>query len=303
MKRILIFSLLLTLLVGITSCGSNTNSGSEGSKSNSSNTELSKQQLNIVVLLDLSDRILKEKNPSNVERDVEIVKTLTSIFKKEMESKGAYMAKGKMQVVFSPAPSNHTIANLAKQLDVDLSAMSDVKEKKFVYDSIETRFSDAMTQIYTLAQNKEDWPGCDIWRFFKDDIETYVKDGYRNVVVVITDGYIYYEKTKYQSDHKYTYLLPQNLNSEGLRKDIMKIPETISKNKFGLIPTGKKYPDVEVMFLELSPSDDFPSDYDVMDIVLQDWCNEMDIKKVKVRKTDMPVNTAKVIDAFFGSTK
>ena len=305
MKKLIYSLLLITSIVGITSCGSGNNAtnSDQASATEGSVSATKTQQLNIVVLLDLSDRILKEKNPSNMERDIEIVRNLTKIFKQDMAAKGAYSAKGKMQVVFSPAPSNPAIAELASLLNYDLSEMQEPKAKKVVYDSIETRFTRAMTQLYTIAQEKSEWPGCDIWRFFKDDIETYIKDGYRNVVVVITDGYIYYEKTKYQSEHKYTYLLPQNLNSEKLRGDIMKIPEIISKNNFGLMPTGKKYPEVEAMFLELSPSNDFPSDYDVMDIVLQNWCNEMDMKKVKVRKTDMPVNTAKVINAFFSSTK
>ena len=204
------FLYLITVLLVI-SCDSK-NSQVEDPASKKERAELSmpvasEKQLNINILWDLSDRINDKVNPStppHYQRDVEIIRHLTEIFKKDMQTKGSYKAKSKIKVFFSPTPANNEINKIAKSLSYDLSSFTGEqanRKKKEVYDSITPVFMKNALQIYNLTvQDKENrWEGSDIWRFFKNNVRNYCIDDrqdYRNILVIITDGYLYHKDSK-----------------------------------------------------------------------------------------------------------
>jgi len=123
------FSLIIILLFLLkSSFGTNNSQSTSGQKNKATTTD----QLNISILLDLSDRISPKKNPEKPEhyqRDIANVKYITELFVKEMELRGAFMAKGKIKVIFSPKPTDPNVNLLAEKLNIDLSPM-DVKQKK-----------------------------------------------------------------------------------------------------------------------------------------------------------------------------
>lgn len=258
--------------------------------------EDSQKQINIVVLLDLSDRIIQNQNPDNTERDINIVHKLVDFFKVDMEKMGAYKAKGKIKVIFSPIPQDPNINALAQKLDVDLSCIQDVKQKKYVYENISDDFETCLQSIYSTTIQKNKWIGCDIWRFFKEEIDLYLEgDDYRNVLVVVTDGYIYHQNSIYHRLNRYSYLTSPLIRNNNL-SDMGNLEEKIEKLDFGIISTRNDLNNVEVLFLELNPS--ITTDYDVMKSVLSKWCKEMGINKMSFYKTDLTTNTERAIDRF-----
>ena len=277
--------------------GENSNSKNENVSNGTQINETAEidKQLNITVLLDLSDRIEKAETPSHTERDAAVVNELVKKIKEEMEKNGAYKSKERIKVTFLPYPKDTNIALLANNLDVDLSEKSNI-EKKAIFDNIEIDFQNSLEEIYKQSLSAKNWVGCDIWRFFKDNIDLYIDEKYRNVVVVVTDGYIYHQQSVQKSGHRYSYLTEPLIVKEGLNKgDFRTKIETLD---FGLIATRNDLSNVEVLFLELAPLNNL-DDFDIMKIVLTKWCNEMGINKVGIYKTDLPINTAKAIDLFF----
>ena len=292
MKRsVFIYGLICLFLI---SCGSD--GGGNGDGEGTDSISIEQQQLNLIVCYDLSDRIIQTSTPSHEDKDIEIAMNLAKIFKKEMEAKGAFNAKGSMQIHLYPSPKNPDIAILANQLDVDLIGL-DNKKKKNIYDNIETDFQNSLRKIYSQTIETQDWIGSDIWGFFKSDIDLYLKDNYRNVVVVITDGYIYHVNScNMQDKHRYAKITGGLLESEGLRNPSTYKAEIQNKD-FGLITTRNDLKNVEVLFLELDPNPKYP-DFDVMKIVLEKWCREMGIEKIGIYKSMMPNDTKKAIDKF-----
>ena len=262
------------------------------------------KQLNITVLLDLSDRIspdIHPATPSHVERDTAIIMEIVKIFKQEIKKTGAINAKGMLRVEMLPWPKIANINNIQKELDVDCSRMTP-KEKKVLFDNIDSSFSQALSEIYSetiRTCGKRKWIGSDIWRFFKSNIDMYIEKDtncYRNILIILTDGYIYHKQSVQQNGHRYSYLTEPLIVKEGLNKGDFKTKiETLD---FGLIATRNDLSNVEVLFLELAPLNNL-DDFDIMKIVLTKWCNEMGINKVGIYKTDLPINTAKAIDLFF----
>lgn len=268
------------------------------------------KQLNINILWDLSDRIdpvLNPASPAHYERDIEIIKKITEVFKKDMEKRGAYKAKGRIKVFFTPTPSNDRINSIAGGLSCDLSSFTGEganRKKKEMYDSIETRFLRNANEIYRLTiennQGKKQWDGSDIWRFFKNDVKEYCIDEtgiYRNILVVLTDGYIYHKDSKDKLGNRTAYILPE------LLKPFRGNPSwqsTFATGNYGLISTRKDLQKLEILALEISPSKEYKNDEDILKHYLGKWFEEMGISKSNYvcYNSDLPEYTKKKIENF-----
>ncbi len=268
------------------------------------------RQLNINILWDLSDRIDPQTNPASpehYERDIEVIKSITSFFKRDMEKRGAYKAKGRIKVFFTPAPANTRINAIAGNLSCDLSSYTGDganKKKKEVYDSIESRFSKNANEIYqiTLLNNKgkKQWDGSDIWRFFKNDVKEYCIDpsgNYRNILVILTDGYLFHKDSKDKQGNRTAYILPEILkpfrNNPGWQN-------AFTKGDYGLITSRSDLQGLEILVLEISPSKEYKNDEDIIKAYLGKWFEEMGVSKSNYEcyNTDLPAYTRKKVEGF-----
>lgn len=304
MKKIIILTCLPLILIN---CGSSdAPSKEEKSQTGIAPAEGVKpktgKQLNLTILLDLSDRIDSTANPTqpqHFQRDTILINHLTNYFVEEMASKGGYMAKGKMRVVFQPAPSDPNINDAAAKLKVDLSEMK-LPSKKAVHNGFGAIVNENIGRIYSTSLSQAKWPGSDIWRFFKNDVKEVAVDrdtNYRNILVVFTDGYIYHDDSKDKINNRYAYILPELLGKYKLR-----VPgsaeQKIKQLDFGLISKRADLQDLEVLVLEVMPSSNYKNDEEIIRIVLDKWFTEMKVKKWKILNSDLPTNTKPKIDDF-----
>lgn len=251
------------------------------------------QQYNISILLDLSDRISPEKYPDQYARDTAAIKVVTECFIKNMKELGVFNSKGKIKVFAYPNPKDPNINNIMKNLDVDCSTM-DSKKKKDIYDNLSQTFQEGIKFIYDCSITTKGWHGSDVWRFFKDDVERYCIDkdsNYRNILIVLTDGYIYEKTTKLNQGNRYTYI--ENSNVKPYRGNIQKM----KNDDFGLMSTRNDLKNLEVLVLEVNPKYD-PNDYDILQYCLAKWFTEMGVCDFDICKTDFPNNTEKAIESF-----
>jgi hypothetical protein len=283
------------------SCSSGNNNSSENI--NEADTKInSPAQLNISLLLDLSDRIDAKKypeNPEHFERDIANVKYITELFINDMENQGAFMAKGKLKVVFSPKPNDVNVNIYAEKLKIDLSSM-DIKNKKVVHDTLTSIFVSNLTKIYESSISAGKWIGSDIWRFFKNDVKDYCIESdsnYRNILVILTDGYIYHVDSKDQNNNRYAYLLPENISKFKLRNN-PNWEQELEKQDFGLIAKRNDLDNLEILVLEISPSPNHKNDEDIIKSVLTKWFNEMKVKRYAIFNSDLPEYTKQRISDF-----
>lgn len=289
---------IIFLFLLLSACG-----GNEDSKSNSKEQETQEskeKQLNISILLDLSDRISPQKFPSNPEhseRDIENIKTITEFFKLNMERLGAYNAKGKIRVFFSPPPQSSEINTIASKLNIDCSKM-DNKGRKHIYESITDIFVQNIEEIYNQTIATSTWDGSDIWRFFKDDVKDFCIDSdtsYRNILIVFTDGYLYHKQSVYNNKNHFSYLLESNLKL--YRKPNWK--QLIEQNNFGIITERNDLENLEVLVLEVCAENSKNKiDEDIMSFVLKNWLQSMNVSHSEVYRSDLPANTKTRIQRF-----
>lgn len=269
-KTLLLSTLCATLLCA---CG-----GSEVNKED----KPEKLPINLTVVLDLSDRLERELVPTQAARDTAIVDYLVDQFiKAATADKQLTKSRDCMRVMFYPQPSLDDIAVLAKNLDVNLDK-ADKAEKKKILLSMKQKFNKGMEQIYNSALESKKWVGCDIWGFFSNkDVDKYcIKNGYRNIVVLLTDGYLFHVDNKIKEGNNYSYLTQQTLS--------VKNSELIIKRN-GL-------DDLEVLMLEVNPYD--PKTSQQMHDTLQKWFEGMGVQKLDIANTAMPKYTETIIDNF-----
>lgn len=240
-----------------------------------------KLPLNISVYLDLSDRLTRELTPSQADRDTAIVNHLVDIFIDDCIKDKIINSSNHFQIFFYPSPNNSQIAQLARGLNLDMSKC-DIKNKKKELMEMKQRFQNNLSQIYSDALEEQKFVGSDIWGFFsnKEVDKLCIRKGYRNILVILTDGYLYHTDNKVQDGNAYSYILPQ----------------TLAIDNSSLIVKRNNLSNLEVLMLEVNPYS--PAQHDKLMSVLEDWFKNMGVEKFIVSETALPVNTEVYIDSF-----
>lgn len=261
------------------------------------------RQLNVTLLLDLSDRVdpgVSPAVPSHRERDLAAVEAVVDAFVRDMRAKGAFEAEGRLRTIFSPPPADPAVNEIARSLAVDLRGMGPA-EKKAVHDSLAARYLAGLGRIYDAVLSSSTYDGADLWRFFKDGhaANYAVADdpAFRNVLVVLTDGYAYHAQSTDREGNRTAYVTGPLLDREGLRRSGWR--ERFESGDYGLIDPGVALPDLEVLVLEVDPAEGHPNDLDVLRAYWSKWLDEMGVARYEVLQTDLPTNTAPLIRRFF----
>ena len=265
----------IILLVACGSKGAEKNNNGEAAQANSS-----MKPLNISIYLDLSDRLERDMYPSQKERDIEIVNYMAEILKNHAVSQKILPSRDRIKVFFYPAPNDSKIDLLSKDLEMDLSKAQPAEKKKLLLE-FQNKFATSLSKIYDATLQGKNWIGSDIWGFFKKQVDTYcIREDARNIIVILTDGYLFYAPNKLKQGDNYSYILPQTLanpNSE-------------------LIVSRQGLENLEVLMLEINPYN--PKQQDKIESVLQNWIKGMGVQKMYVGETDQPSNTKLIIDKF-----
>lgn len=254
-----------------------------------------KNNLNISVFLDLSDRITQ---PKTIQKDTEYLKSISKAFTNHVKTKKLILLQDQIQLYFNPEPTNNTINSVAEKLHIEF----DKNSPKAKITETEELYAGQPAEIYNLAladaENPKDFAGSDIWRFFKDNVKDYtISNCHRNILVVLTDGYMYHENSQMNEGNLSSYLTPKSLGRLPLSKSNW--DETLTEKGYGFIKANDGLEDLEVLVIgveSLNPKN--PYAIDVMRAYWTNWFNEMGIQKFKIQNADLASSVDKVIYDF-----
>lgn len=249
-----------------------------------------KHNLNISFLLDLSDRIDPKKNPGIYQRDLQYINSVQKAFINHVRGKKMLLLKDQMQVFFNPLPNIPNINQLSEQLKVDFNPKTSKKD----FLNIDKVYTNNPAKIYQSAIKDHNYVGSDIWRFFKSNVQLYcIKPEHRNILVILTDGYIYHKASIMQIGGKSSYITPEFLRSKKLNaagyQSIMK------KNNLGFIAFPYNLKELEIIVLGINPSVNNPYEEDVIKQYWTDWFKAMKVKKFDLLTNDLPAALDPVI--------
>ncbi len=253
------------------------------------------ENLNISILLDLSDRI---DLPRQQAKDSSYVLSLAKEFNNHISKKKLGLLYDKIEVFFEPAPINPKINELTNDLKV--SYVKGVSKTKWMPKIIE-RYGNLPSEIYQHARSsskKEGYPGSDTWGFFKNHVKDYcIEECRRNILVILTDGYLYHEANLRREGNRTSYLTPQLLAQLKLNRPEWK--EEIQNRNLGFIPATDGLDDLEVLVIGIqSQNAKHPYAQEIIETYWETWLAKMNVKKYKIKSADLPSHMEKVIADF-----
>lgn len=257
-----------------------------------------RENLNISVLMDLSDRINPKKFPSPAMdfylRDIGYLKSIAQSLELHLLNKKTIRIDDKIQAFIDPEPFDTTLNRKLEELKISFTKNDATKNKILLtskkYDSISNL-------IYESAIKDDYYIGSDTWKFFKNKVSDYcLEAGYRNILVILTDGYIYHKDTKIKEGNRTTYLTPQDIRRDALNKS--KWMEKFDKKDFGFIKIHQDLSNLEVLVLGVNPDDKNPYEEDVIVGYWTKWLKEMNVKNFEIKQADLPSNMDKIIRSF-----
>lgn len=239
-------------------------------------------QLNITVFLDLSDRIAMEHGYGPQWRnDTALVMHLVDRFKKDAEERGTYCAQGRMRLRVEPP--NQVMNTCISTTETDFSKSAQPRARRDLWVGMAEQWQQCLGSAYGNALEegkKAQWPGSDLYGFLRD-VDKHMAPGYRNILIIVTDGELYAENRRAERDGGHT----ANLTSVQLRPHV-KGNETASIRSMeaaglGLIDprkTRSKLTGLEVIVLGMrSAHPENPYIYPMLEHLWMDWFGRMGV--------------------------
>ncbi|SHJ96341.1 hypothetical protein [Epilithonimonas mollis] len=252
------------------------------------------KNINVSILIDLSDRIdpVKYPNPSMeyYQRDLEYIKAIKTGFTDHLKSKKVIQLDDQMQIFFNPEPSDPAINEFAKQLKVSFDKNTSKENIKLV----DEKYTILPGKIYQSAIEDKKYVGSDIWGFFKNKVKDYcIKDKHRNVLFILTDGYMFHKDSKFTEGTKTSYLTPELVRS--LKLNTPDFRTKIDDKGLGFIKANDNLKNLEVIVIGINPEKGNPFEDDVIKTYWENWLNQMNIRNYQVKDADLPTNLEPII--------
>lgn len=256
------------------------------------------RNLNISILLDLSDRIDTNKyaNPALefYKRDLGYIESISKAFEKHLRGKPIREDNDQIQIYFEPEPLSSQINNLAKKSRLIFTKDNTKKEEIL---KVSSQYISTSKEIYNLAIKDKKFIGSDIWGFFKNKVNDYcIKPNHRNILFILTDGYMFHKDSKFSEGNKTSYLTPELVTSFNLKtSDYIK---KIQENGYGFVLANENLKDLEVFVLGINPAKGNPFEGDVINKYWADWFKGMMIKNSTIKQADLPSNLDPIIQKY-----
>ncbi len=299
MKKFTNFMMALFLISIFTGCGSDDKVGTI--PAGDQGAEVSGKHYNISILIDLSDRISPVLNPGQRSKDINLIMNIVKEFKKRLNLKGTFAVKDKIRVIFYPQPKGFDVNAIADNLNFDFEQIP-VEARKKVFATMDSIYEASLNLLYDKITEKKKYDGSDLFNFFKSRAkDDCVMDNltYDNVLVVLTDGYLYWKSFIQNKGNRYSYLLPTADHVAQFRKN-PDWEKMFSEGDYGLLPINVNLKNLRVIAAEFNPVESAPEDFDIMSAYWSRWFDEMGIAKTsyKILKSDLNTTTRVAVTRF-----
>ena len=274
----------------------------------------SSTSLNLIVVPDLSKRIIDEvNNPDQIKSDVDLLKHIWATF--ENNTKLKINSKDRLIIdVTDEAQANGQFRTLANNLIFDLSEHKG-QSNRLYFDKIGGQFEENINQLYGLAKKQP--IGADYWYYFNRSLSKHIQrttlfDNYRNVLIILTDGYLEAQNKTKTGIAFYTGNYPSRFQTYNNIKRGLPIEQALNGNIDRISDCSQHFPELEVLVLEIKerkpgskeePSDPgTPRDYDILEYLWKDWFKTLEIKNTNdnffIARNDATQLTKKAITKF-----
>lgn len=265
-----------------------------------------KRHLNINVLVDLSNRIdpkVNPRQPGQYERDLAVIRHLASLFRADVTQKTTFATEASLKVFFHPEPNDPAIRVASDKLVAvcQRGGMDAAKRNRALFRDLDSNLATGLRTIYQKTLVSGEYPGSQIWRFMKDEAVTKcVKDTarFRNVLVILTDGYLYHEADRQRVGNRYNYF-ERNMPHFTRFRDQGVLDREFERDDHGILSFDTDLSGLEVLVMEVSPMAEHPEDYDIIRAWWTKWLKELNVPRREVLKTQQPAYIGDMLNRYF----
>jgi len=296
MKNIILLLLSFVLL----SCANDEKPKEPTINFDCSGSEKNNENLNINILLDLSDRINPKINPNKAmdyfKRDIGYITSISKSFQCHIANKKSRKINDNIKIFIEPESNIPALNTISTSLNLKFNKDNSTIEK---INSISTIYEKNINDIYKIATDQDKYDGSNIWGFFKNKIKDYIKNDQKNILIILTDGYLFDKSNKgLKSDKKYANFTSSTIKSFDLNNSNWK--STFTKNNIGILPANENLENLEVLVIGLNPNkkNDNPYELDILKSLWENWFKDMGVTKYAIKTADLPSDLDETIKNF-----
>jgi hypothetical protein len=236
--------------------------------------------LNIVLVPDLSRRIIQElNNPEQIKNDTILLNTIwrsfVNIVKFKMDSKDRLLVD-----ITDRDQASGNFRQIANDLIFDLS-LHKGQSNRIYFDKKGDKFHNNIDSLYKMA--KKDPKGADYRLYFERDLNRHILkntlfDNYRNLLIIITDGYLESDKILYTGSlGLQTQICSEISKGKGIN-------QIFSERYLKIAPCNIDLSNLEILVLEVNEIQSGAGCH--FDILRKYWTDWFKAMKVKNNDTD-----------------
>ena len=251
---------------------------------NMNKSEASPNVLNIIVILDTSDRT---RHSGQIERDIEIVGDIVTEFEKvvntHIDESEELAYKDSLYVVVPEQPTVPSPWRITEKLSIqDPRGHRNLKEIRDNLREQKEALLGKMPKLYEFVEQHRQ-TGSDIWEWFKSEAKGYLSKDQPNLIICLSDGYLNFDRSIEAIRIAGTYMKVSELRNDPNWKQRIHDGE-------GLLTVGD-FSDYNVNFLmleiKLQTKKDsgipYQQDFDIIKEYWKTWLNSM---KIRARDSD-----------------
>lgn len=231
--------------------------------------------VNIIVIVDTSDRVSETKNPHQIEKDIEITENIVNVFEEKFVRPSLYI--GSKDTLAFVVPEQPGVPSISQKTLANLKIWRTRKQRARgapEFRKMKTSLLAAIRELYQFVNKQDQFTGSDVWSWFRDSAEVYLKPDARNYVICLSDGYL---------DFNYSIQIERPKRTYISYREVAKLRETPNwKSKFhteghGLLEIGKDFTDYNVKFLMVEITHRHMLDLEIVKEYWQTWLKSMGI--------------------------
>lgn len=151
--------------------------------------------VNIIVVLDVSDRLFKEKLPGQerqAEKDIKIAEGIINVF--EGHVRRARYIHSRHRIAFAVPPQPGTDPPIPQET-LEALKIWPINQDRMRgaprFQEMKDALLKAIRDLYLFVEERQQFTGSDIWGWFKVSAEAYLHPDALNYIICISDGYLY----------------------------------------------------------------------------------------------------------------
>lgn len=276
MEKIKVFAHLfavsiLALAVGCTS--------EKSDAKNLSSQSLLTKPVNIIIIVDTSDRVSKVKNPLQVEKDIKITKNIVNIFEEKFVRPNLYI--GSKDRLALAIPEQPNVPPIQQQTLENLKIWPTPKQRAGgapEFKKMKTKLLSTIEELYQSIDKQVEFTGSDIWKWFRDSAGVYLKPDTHNYIICLSDGYLDFnndiQKDRSKVGNKTNYIPYYQVKKF---RDMPNWKQKFHAEGHGLLEIGKDFSNYNVKFLMVEITHRHMLDLEIVKEYWQTWLKSMGI--------------------------